>query len=160
MITIAHTIKINSPLEKVFAYTTSRADLAHWLAGVVKAQQDEPNGPGARAIITARLLGFTWTFVSEIVTYELNRTFAIKSDRPFSLQEQETFTRLDDNVTQIDYRGVFHTTGFFRMIDPLLSWLFKRQLTMSFHKLKDVLEANGEADKQELFASSRTTPQV
>ena len=58
-------------------------------------------------------------------------------------------------ASQIDYQGTFHTPGFSRIMNPLLCWLFKRQLTTSFRKLKDVLEADEGAEMQrESFSTS------
>lgn len=154
MITITLTTKINRPLERVFAYTTNRDNLPHWFAGVHKVVQDEPNGVGTRATITAQLLGLSFSFTSEIAAYELNRMYAVKADKPFPLQESETFTQ-QGSGTQIDYHGTFHTSGFTRFLNPLLRWLFKRQLSISFRKLREVLEADEGAEMQrEPFSTS------
>jgi uncharacterized protein YndB with AHSA1/START domain len=154
MITITLTTKINRPLERVFAYTTNRANLPHWFAGVHKVVQDEPNRVGTRATITAQLLGLTFSFTSEIVAYELNRTYAVKADKPFPLLESETFTQ-QGSSTQIDYYGTFHTSGFTRILNPLLRWLFKRQLATSFRKLREVLESDeGAGMQREPFSTS------
>ena len=140
MITITLTTQINRPLESVFAYTTNRANLLHWFAGVQKVEQKKPNGIGVRATITAKLVWLTFSFTSEIVGYEPNHTFAVKADKPFSLVESETFI-WQGSSTWIDYQGKFDTSGFFRLMDPLIYRLFKRQLAASFRKLKDVLES-------------------
>jgi uncharacterized protein YndB with AHSA1/START domain len=154
MITITLTTKINRPLERVFAYTTNRANLPHWFARVHKVVQDEPNRVGTRATITAQLLGLTFSFTSEIVAYELNRTYAVKADKPFPLLESETFTQ-QGSSTQIDYHGTFHTSGFTRILNPLLRWLFKRQLATSFRKLREVLESDeGAGMQREPFSTS------
>jgi uncharacterized protein YndB with AHSA1/START domain len=147
MITITLTTKINRPLERVFAYTTNRANLLHWFAGVHQVVQDEPNRVGTRATITAQLLGLPFSFTSEIVAYEPNRTYAVKADKPFPLLESETFTQQGDS-TQIDYHGTFYMPGFSRIMNPLLHWLFKRQLATSFRKLRDVLESDEVAGMQ------------
>ena len=154
MITITLTTKINRPLERVFAYATNRANLPHWFAGVHEVVQDEPNRIGTRATITAQLLGLSFSFTSEIAAYELNRMYAVKADKPFPLQESETFTQ-QGSGTQIDYHGTFHTSGFTRFLNPLLRWLFKRQLATSFRKLKEVLESDEGAEMQrEPFSTS------
>lgn len=154
MITITLTTKINCPLEKVFAYATNRANLPHWFAGVRKVVQDEPNRVGTRATITAQLLGFPLSFTSEIVSYEPSHLYAVKADKPFPLQENETFTPQGSN-TQIDYQGIFHISGLSRIMSPLLCWLFKRQLAISFRKLREVLEADEEAGmSREPFSTS------
>jgi uncharacterized protein YndB with AHSA1/START domain len=154
MITITLITKINCPLERVFAYTTNRANLPHWFAGVHKVVQDEPNRIGTTATITAQLLGLPFSFASEIVAYEPNRTYAVKADKPFPLLESETFTQ-QGSGTQIDYQGTFHTPGFSRIMNPLLRWLFKRQLVTSFRKLRDVLESDEAAGYEpEPFSTS------
>lgn len=147
MITITLTMMINCPLERAFAYATDRANLPHWFRGVHKVVQDEPNRVGTRATITARLLGFPLSFTSEIVTYEPNHTYAARADKPFPLLESETFTP-QGGSTRIDYHGDFHISGLSRMMSPLLRWLFQRQLTISFRKLREVLEADEGAGMQ------------
>lgn len=154
MITITLTTEINRPLERVFAYATNRANLPHWFAGVHQVVQDEPNRVGTRATITAQLLGLSFSFTSEIVAYEQNRMYAVKADKPFPLLESETFTQ-QGSGTQIDYYGTFHTSGFTRMLNPLLHWLFKRQLATSFRKLREVLELEeGAGMQREPFSTS------
>lgn len=58
-------------------------------------------------------------------------------------------------ASQIDYQGTFHTPGFSRIMNPLLCWLFKRQLATSFRKLREVLESDEVAGMQrEPFSTS------
>jgi hypothetical protein len=59
------------------------------------------------------------------------------------------------NCAQIDYYGTFHTSGFTRTLNPLLRWLFKRQLATSFPKLREVLESDeGAGMQREPFSTS------
>ena len=147
MFTITYTITIHCPGERVFAYMTNRANLSHWFAGVQKVVQEEPNRVGTKATITAQVVGLTFSFTSEIVAYESNRTFAVKIDKPFPLMERYTFTP-QGSSTQLDYAGTLHAQGFFSIMTPLLRWLFTRQLTTSFRKLKEVLESDEEPGMQ------------
>ncbi len=146
MFTITYTITIQRPVEQVFAYLTNRANLLHWFVGIQKVVQEEPTQVGSRAKITVQVVGLTFSFTSEIVAYEPNHMFAISIDKPLQLLERQTFTPQGSSTTQLDYSGTLHTPGIFSVMTPVLRWLFRRQFTTSFRKLKAVLESAEEPE--------------
>jgi ligand-binding SRPBCC domain-containing protein len=149
MFTLTYPMTIHCPVERVFAYLTNRANLTHWFASVQKVVQEEPNGVGAKATITAQIVGVTFSLTSEMIAYESNPTFAVKIDKPFPLMERYTFTS-QGSSTELDYAGTVHVQGFFNMMTPVLRRLFTRQFTTSFPKLKEVLESDEEPGMQAL----------
>jgi hypothetical protein len=86
------------------------------------------------------MVGMTMQATNEITVYEPNYKFAFKGSSPFPSYESETFTR-NGSDTQIDYEGVFHSEGLYRVFEPLLHWMLKRQVTASFTRLKKLLES-------------------
>ena len=135
---------INRPIEEVFAYVSNPENSPEWssLVREVKVTTAGPIGVGAtfRSVIT--FLGRRIEGESEITEYEPNRSFAEKSkSRPFPVENRLTFERLDGG-TRVHFTTTGESGGFFKLAEPLLVRMGKRQFDADFANLKDLMESH------------------
>jgi hypothetical protein len=78
----------------------------------------------------------------EITEFEPNRKFTLRSmSGPFPLQATVTFEGIEGG-TQVNAIIEGEPGGFFKLAEPLIVSIAKRQFQSDFDNLKDLMEAN------------------
>ena len=135
---------INRPVEEVFAFGSNYENNSKWVSGVieVKKTSEGPIGVGTTYRTVLTFLGRRIESEAECTEYEPNRSFAMKSTSgPFPVENQSTFERVEGG-TRVTFSTVAEPGGFFKLAEPLLVSMVKRQFEADFAKLKDLLEAH------------------
>ncbi len=140
------TVVISRPIEQVFAFVTDPEKMSLWMSDLVEAKQtsEGPVGVGTTASAVANPLGRRIESTQEVVKYEPNRKFAIKSTSgPVASEDEFTFESVagGTKVTRVTEAGL---GGFFRLAEPLAVRMLKRQFETNFANLKDLLDAEAE----------------
>ena len=134
---------INRPVEEVFAFLSNPENDPKWRSGIeVKKTSEGPIGVGAtyRTVVTA--LGRRIEGEIEFTEYEPNRGYAVKSKSgPFPVENGVTFERVEGG-TRVTLTTVAEPGGFFKLAEPLLVSMVKRQFEADFVNLKDLMEAH------------------
>ena len=138
-------VSIARPPAEVFAYVTDPSRFGEWQASVVSAhiEEDGPQRPGSRCVMTRRIGGSQRTTVSEVTDVSPPRTWAIHGiDGPI---------RADVNVTvdpagggqgsHVTIRLDFHGHGFGTVLLPVVVWQARKEAPQSAQSLKQRLEA-------------------
>ena len=137
-------IVINRPVEEVFALLSNQENNPKWQAESleVKKTSDGPIGVGTTFHSVGQFLGRRIEGESEITEYEPNRKYAGKSKSgsiPF--ESWTTFERVNGN-TRIDFKAEAEIGGFFKLAEPLVMSMAKRQFEANLANLKDMMEAH------------------
>ena len=135
---------INRPLEEVFAVMSNAENISKWQSGTIEAEKtsDGPIGVGTTWRTVSRFLGRRIESESEITEYELNRKFVFKSKSgPIQFEVRMTFERVEGG-TRINTKFEAEIGGFFKLAEPLVMSMGKRQLEGDFANLKDLMEAH------------------
>jgi carbon monoxide dehydrogenase subunit G len=135
---------INRPVEEVFAFLSIPENDPKWISSSndVKKTSEGPIGVGATFRTVVRFLGRRIEGESEFTEYEPKRRYATKSKSgPFPVENQSTFERVDGG-TRITFTTVAETGGFFKLAEPLLVSMVKRQFEADFANLKDLMETH------------------
>ncbi len=139
---------IDRPIDEVFAYVTDFANTPLWNAEVVESKKtsEGPVGVGAKFDFAVKLLGRQVETAGEVAEYEPNRKYALKHEGgPISiLSDVFTFEPVEGG-TKITHVAEVETGGFFRLAEPVVARLTKRQWETNFATLQDLLEAQAEA---------------
>ncbi len=134
---------INRPVEEVFAFLSNPENDPKWRSGIeVKKTSEGPIGVGAtyRTVVTA--LGRRIEGEIEFTEYEPNRRCATKTKSgPIPVESQWTFERVEGG-TRVDVTLVAEPGGFFKLAEPLLVSILKRQFEADSANLKDLMEAH------------------
>jgi uncharacterized protein YndB with AHSA1/START domain len=138
---------IDRPIEEVFAFVTDPEKMSLWMSDLVEAKQtsEGPVGVGTTASAVANPLGRRIESTQDVVEYEPNRKFAIKSTSgPVASEDQFTFESIGSG-TKVTRVTEAELGGFFRLAEPLVARMLRRQFETNFANLKDRLEALAEA---------------
>jgi carbon monoxide dehydrogenase subunit G len=144
MATLELSIVINRPLEEVFAFVSNPENSPKWISGIseLTITSAGPIGVGTtyRSVLT--FLGRRIETEAEFTEFEPNHSFAQKSKSgPFPVQNRETFERVEGG-TRVTLTLVGEPGGFFKLAEPLLMSLLKRQYQADLANLKDLMEAH------------------
>jgi uncharacterized protein YndB with AHSA1/START domain len=143
MARIEASVVIDRPIEEVFAFVTDFEKLPQWMSELVEAKQtsEGPAGVGTTLSAVANPLGRRIENTLEVIEYEPNRKFAIKSTSgPVASEDRYTFESVAGGakVTRV---AEAEMGGFFKLAEPLAVRMMRRQFETNFANLKDVLEA-------------------
>ena len=144
MITVEHSVVINRPIEEVFEFMADIENAPQWRSGVVEVKKlsDEP-AVGARASEVLQFLGRRMETTYEITEYEPNVKFGFKTiSGPVSMEGGFTVESVGGG-TKVSFKIQGETGGFFKLAEPILGRMVRRQVETDHSNLKDLLEARG-----------------
>jgi uncharacterized membrane protein len=135
---------IKRPVEEVFAFLSNYENTPKWSSSSseVKISSAGPLGVGTTYRTVVRFLGRRIEGETEFTEYEPNRSYAAKSiSGPFPVENRVTFERVEGG-TRVTFSTVAEPGGFFKLAEPLLVSMVKRQFEADFANLKDLMEAH------------------
>lgn len=141
---LENSVVINRPVEEVFAFVSDYTNDDQYISGRLDTQITTPSpiGPGTRFDTTNKFLGRRIESSLEVSEYEPNRKIcsrSVKSPVQFTdcrvFQPEGSGTRL---TVTLETDG---TGGLFKLADPIVAKLSKRQMETDLATLKDLLEA-------------------
>ena len=144
MATLDLSIVIDRPVDEVFAFASNPKNLPKWssLSKEVKITSAGPIGVGTTYRAVVEFLGRRIEGETEFTEYEPNRSIAEKSKSgPFPVENRSTFERVDGG-TRVNFTTTAEPGGFFKLTEPLLVRMIKRQFEADFANLKDLLETH------------------
>ena len=146
MIEIENSVVINKPVEEVFEFISNSENNPQWQSGsqeVVKTSEG-PIGVGTTYKSVSQILGKRLESVVEYTAYEPNKTVAGKvTSGPLPFQFETTFEPAAEGGTKVTSSGSGDPGGFFKLAEPLVGRMLKRQFETNTANLKDLLEAQG-----------------
>ncbi len=146
MTKLEQSVVINRPTEEVFAFVADIEKMSQWMSELVEAKQtsEGPVGVGTTYMAVATPLGRRAESTQDVVEYEPNSKFAIKSTSgPVASKDEFTFESVAGG-TKVTRVTEAELGGFFKLAEPLVARMLKRQFETNFANLKDILEAQAE----------------
>ncbi len=142
MIKIELSVVIHRPIEEVFAYTNDVSHWAEWNPGLIEASA--PEGPlhvGTRIREVFKFLGRRIESTFELVEYEPNRQVTYRTVAgPIPMTGTQTYEAVDGG-TKLTVSGEGEAGGFFKLAEPVVAQMVRRQNQTGLDNLKDLLEA-------------------
>jgi uncharacterized membrane protein len=135
---------IKRPVEDVFAVIINFENRPKWSSGSLESKITSagPIGVGTTSRSVTKLLGRRIESESEVTEFEPNRKFAEKSKSgPFPFQGSMTFEQIEGE-TRVNFTIEAEPGGFFKLAEPLIVIIAKRQFQSDLDNLKDLMEAN------------------
>lgn len=143
MIRIRHSLEIDREVGDVFAYVADLENMPEWgtSASVTKIS-DGPISAGTRYREVARFRGRTIELDDEVIEYEPNRTFTVRTTSPMLVSTSRTrFSSTSDRGgTRLDYEVEAEPQGFVRLLASLLKPRIEKQFVADVANLKRMLE--------------------
>ncbi len=141
MIKINLSVVIHRPVEDVFAYSTDTSHWAEWNLGLLEVSA--PEGPlhvGTRIREVFKFLGRRIESTFEVVDYELNRRVTFRTVAgPIPMTGTQTYEPVDGD-TKLTVSGEGEAGGFFKLTEPVVAQMIRRQNQTGLDNLKDLLE--------------------
>jgi uncharacterized protein YndB with AHSA1/START domain len=134
---------INRPVEEVFAVVMNPENTPKWNSGSIEGNKtsEGPIGVGTTYRSVRTFLGQRIEGETELTEYEPNRSYATKSKSgPVPVESRVTFERVEGG-TRVTVTLAGEPGGFFKLAEPLLVKLAKRQFEAALANLKDLMEA-------------------
>ncbi len=134
---------INRPVEEIFEYITNPENDPKWQSGVIESEPTSkgPMGVGSTTREVRKFLGRRMESTFEITEYEPNRSVKQKSTSGPMAQDISIAFESVEGGTKVTLGGEGDSRGFFKLADPIVSRMAKRQLVADIANLKDMLES-------------------
>lgn len=139
MVRLEASVVINRPVEDVFAYLADVSNQPQYDSGLVEIRGG-PLRVGATVTQVRRFLGRRIEATSECTAYELNQKMAFKWESPFPGRAAVTFEPAGDG-TRLEQAWEMEPGGFFKLAEPILQRITKREIEQILGTVKDLLEA-------------------
>jgi uncharacterized protein YndB with AHSA1/START domain len=137
-------VVIDRPVKDVFAALVDVDRAPDWNPGVseVRRTSDGPIEVGSTIVYVGKFLGRDFESPSKCTEYVVDQKFSSKSaSGPFDLEIANHLEPVDEGtkLTTV-YRG--ESKGFFRLAEPVVVRLARKQFETATENLKALLEAN------------------
>lgn len=141
MVKVETSVVINRPIAEVFAFVTDPENGSQWESGLLEAGKTSKGsmGVGATWQEVRQFLGRRIEQTVQVAEYEPNKKMAIKTAGPIPSEGGYTFESVAGG-TRVTLTGQTETGGFFKLADPILARMAKRQLEADLANLKELLE--------------------
>ena len=141
MVKVDVSVIINRSAEEVWAYLDDPSNWPEWNATVLEAKaSDRPLRVGTTVESVAKFLGRRITSTFEITEYEPGRKVVSRTTAPFPLTQ--TYI-VEPAAGRARVSGTLEGEpgGFFKLGEPILARIAKKQVDSQFETLKEILEA-------------------
>jgi uncharacterized membrane protein len=143
MLKIESTTLINRPVEEVFAVLSNVENNPKWSSAFLEVNKtsEGPVGVGTTWRGVGKFLGKRIEVEIEQTEYEPNQKSTQKSTLPFPVNQQMSFERVDGG-TRVNLLFEADPGGFFKLAEPLLASMAKRNIEGELANLKDLMDAH------------------
>jgi uncharacterized membrane protein len=135
-------IVVQRPVSEVFDFVSDLTNGPQWQTGLfeVHNQTHGSLGVGSKFASVRKFLGRKVEGLVEIIEYEPNSKFVIKSASGTVPFEEQYLFEPTSNGTRLSTVIELHTSGLMGLAEPLIMGSLKREMDANFGDLKDILE--------------------
>jgi uncharacterized protein YndB with AHSA1/START domain len=135
---------IRRPIEDVFAVLSDFSNGSKWSSGQAEPAvrtSDGPIGVGSTWHDVSKIIGRRFEADIEFTEFEPNRKIVFTSTKPFPFTSTVTFEPTAGG-TRVVQTIQAEPGGFFKLAEPLVVTMSKRQLQNDLDNLRDLMDAN------------------
>jgi uncharacterized membrane protein len=144
MLKIESTTVINRPIEDVFAVLSNLENNPKWSTAFLEVEKTSqgPISVGTKWHAVQKAFGRQLESEVEVTEYEPNRKCAQKSKSgPIPAKIWQTYEPVEGG-TQVTVALEAEVGGFFKLAEPLVKTMVKRNIETDFANLKDLMESH------------------
>jgi carbon monoxide dehydrogenase subunit G len=136
-------ITVKRPIGEVFAAMSDWANSSTWISGTqsVTKTSDGPIGVGTTWHTVGKAVGRTLDAVVTVTEFEPDRRCAWAIDKPFKATTAFTFESVEGG-TRVDQTTDGELGSFFRLAQPVMLPMMKRQLQNDLETFRDLMDAH------------------
>ncbi len=147
MVKFELSVHINRPVAEVFNYLADPTNLPEWASMFDEARPSEtPIRVGTKVQTRAKFLGRKLESSFDVIEHEPNKRFVTKTDKPFPLKRADTY-QSEGGGTRVVLVLEAEPGGFFRLGEPILARIMKKQAQAQLDTVKELLEAEVPAER-------------
>ena len=146
MITAEHSVFIERPVEDVWAFCIKPENDTRWRSDLLKSEftSSGPVSVGSTGRQVAQFLGRRVETDWEVTAFEENRTYSFKTTSG-SVRPEGTFTlTTKGNGTTVSMYLQVEIGGVFKLAEPTVGGMARKQMESDLTNLKDLLESGEE----------------
>lgn len=136
---------IKRPIDEVYKYVVDVENCPAWRTGCVEGKRfsQGPIGVGTTELYQTKAMGRTFGIRMEVTEYELNRRYSWKatSGSPFPMRGEFTFEAIEGG-TRLAESVEITLAGFWKLVQPIVVEMFRREAKNDFSNLRKLLETN------------------
>jgi uncharacterized membrane protein len=136
---------IERPRAEVAAYAADPDNATAWYVNIKGVQWKTPHPLelGSQFEFTAAFLGRTLTYTYEVVEFEPDRRFVMRTaEGPFPMETTYEFSDVATDSTLMKLRNRGEPSGFSAIVAPVMARAMKRANTKDLKLLKEILESD------------------
>jgi uncharacterized protein YndB with AHSA1/START domain len=135
------TIHLNRSVEQVFAFLMDTDKLSTWQSNLIKTEKITagPLRAGSRFREVRRLGRRESEIEGEITVFEPNKRFETKTLTKPQVMVSYSF-ETENSGTRLTHKFVMLTSGFMRLLEPMIASSIKKESEADFESLKHILE--------------------
>jgi uncharacterized protein YndB with AHSA1/START domain len=137
-------VTIKRPIEDVFVVLSDFSNGSKWASGAVEPATKTSAGPigvGTTWHGVAKVVGRRFDIEITCTEFETNRKTTIKFDKPFPTTSTVTFDSVA-GATLVNQTVEAEPGGFFKLAEPLVVTMARRQFQNDLDNLRDLMEAH------------------
>ncbi len=139
-------VEINRPIDEVFAYLDDPTKTPEWNSIVEEARPSEtPVRRGTTISSRARFLGRKIESTFEVVEHVPNKKVVQRAEKPFPFTLTNVFEAAGEG-TRVTGAFEGEPGGFFKLGEPILARIAKKQMQAQLDTAKELLEARTPAE--------------
>ncbi len=141
MINHESNVFINRPVEQVFAFMSDPQNRSKWQSNLIKSEKitEGSTRTGTRLRELRRMGRREIEAQVEITDFEVNKRFATMTITTPHVTDSYSFES-ENSGTKVHHLYTMATSGFMRLLEPLIARSVKSGINESLEKLKSLLE--------------------
>ncbi len=143
MAKVKTSVLIDRPVGEVFSYVADPDQVAQWAGPVVESTKtsEGPVGVGTTSTRVTQFLGRTIEATHEITEFDPDSVYADRTTSgPVPIHSRILFEAADGG-TKVTIEGELQAAGFFKIAEPVMLRVARRQVETDAQNLKEILEA-------------------
>jgi uncharacterized membrane protein len=139
-------IKIERPIDEVFAFVADQSKLSQWQTGLVESglTSEGPTDVGSTYRYVFELFGRSLEATGVITEFEPPRMYGFKAvSGSFPVSGSFTFVETWGG-TRVTFAGELQQKGVSRMAGRMMGPMLETQLDANFERLKEILESEAQ----------------
>lgn len=140
---IHESIRINRPVQDVFAFATKPENTLLYSSNMLSYEPDGPLAKGARIKGASKVAGRQVDWVTEVIEWDPSRTYMLRSlEAPMGFTVEWKFEDVSNSETEVTFhQEVDELGGFFgKLGDALVTRMYSRDVKSNLTHLRELLE--------------------
>ena len=138
-------VVINRPIDEVFEFVSDVENNPLWQSSIVEGKQTSPGslGVGTKIMTISSYFGLQIKSDWVVVEYEPNKKYVAKSISGRGEARGMWVFEPVTNGTRVNLVAIMGLSGLFRMVEPIVKLIGRRETEKEFAALKALLEDQG-----------------